>query len=191
MRFRTFLIPLLALVALSALAAPTAAQAEIKKMMLLRPGKLCPWFQATVTPPKGWVLDDAAGKAHLVTFLTPNKKDLSFSDPVIYVQTAYRPDAIAFDDIVASDLAGLRKESTARAKITPIGEVARAAGKPAFKVFLFENPDKPKQAVEKIAYGLEILPNGERYYLTIVDTAADRRAIDDSASAYLEVLAGL
>jgi hypothetical protein len=191
MQFRTFLAPLLALAALSALAAPTAAQAEIKKMMLLRAGKLCPWFEATVTPPKGWILDQKETETDLVTILLPDKKNLSPSDPLIYVQTSYRPDATAFDDIVADDLANLRKESTARAKMTPIGEAPRAAGKAPFKVFLFENPDKPRQAVEKIAYALETLPNGERYFLTVVDTAADRHAIDESSSAYLEILAGL
>jgi hypothetical protein len=192
MGFRALLTPLLAIAALSALsAAPTSAQAEIKKMMASYPGKLCAWFQSTVTPPKGWAVDDEAGKTNLVTILLPHKPKLTFSDPMIYVQTAYRPDATAFDDIVASDLSILRKTSSARAKITPVGEAARSGGKPPFKLFLFENPDKPKQAVEKIAYGVEKLANGERYYLTVVDTAADRHAIEDSSAAYLEVLAGL
>jgi hypothetical protein len=192
MRYRILLTPLLAVAALAALAAaPTAAQAEIKKMMASCPGKLCAWFQSTVTPPKGWALDAEGSAANLVTILVPDKRDLTFSDPMIYVQTAYRPDAVAFDDIVASDLEILRKSSTARAKITPIGEAPRETGKAPFKLFLFENPDKPKQAVEKIAYGLETRPNGERYFLTVVDTAADRRAIDESARAYLAILSGL
>ena len=58
-----------------------------------------------MTPPKGWVFDEEASKTDLVTILLPDRKDLTFSDPMIYVQTAYRPDATAFDDIVASDLA--------------------------------------------------------------------------------------
>ena len=188
MRTRTFLTPLLAI---AALAAATSAHAEIKKMMAMRGDKLCPWFQSTLTPPKGWVLDAKASAAHFVTILAPNKKALTFADPMIYAQTAYRPDATAFDDIVAADLAILTKSATARAKITPIGEAPRAAGKAPFKLYLFENPDEPKQAVEKIAYGLETLPNGERYFLTVVDTAGNRRAIDESSPAYLEILAGL
>ncbi len=173
-----------------ALAAGPSHGDEIKKMAKSCENKICFWFQTQVKPPNGWVVDADASRENLVTILLPDKKKLTFDDPMIYVQTAYRPDAMSFDDMVAKDLENLRKGATPRAKITPIGEAARA-GKPPFKLFLFENPDAPRQAVEKIAYELETLPNGERYYLTVVDTAANRRAIDGSEGAYTQVLSGL
>ena len=72
--------------------------------------------------------------------------------------------------------------------MTPIGTAPRADGEAPFKLFLYRNPDKPKQAFETIAYGFAIQPNGERYFLTVVDTAADEAAIDRSNDAFLAVL---
>jgi hypothetical protein len=61
----------------------------------------------------------------------------------------------------------------------------------AVRVVLYQNPFKPKQAFETIAYGFAIQPNGDRYFLTVVDTAASKTAIDASSDDFLAVLKGL
>jgi hypothetical protein len=174
----------------AAVAHLTSVRAEIQNRASTEcPGKICFWYQSMVTPPKGWKIDEAESAAHHLTILFPDKKKLDFRDPMIYVQTS--KDADPVDKIIARNLDDFRKEATPRAKFTDIGEAPRAEGKPPFKLYLFENPDAPRQAVEKLAFGVEVLPNGEHYFLIVVDTAANRRAIDDSSAAFLEILKGL
>ena len=159
--------------------------------MTICPGqKLCAWFQSTVTPPKGWVEDRDAGAQNHVTILLPDKDDVDFSDPMIYVQTSYEPGADTLDAIIAVNQAQWRKQAP-KGSITPIGTAPRADGAAPFKLFLYQNPDQPKQAFETIAYGFATLANGERYFLTVVDTAADKAAIDTSNDDFLAVLKGL
>ena len=152
--------------------------------------KLCAWYQSTVTPPKGWVEDKDAGEANRVTILLPDKANLSFNDPMIYVQTSSEPGTDTLDAIIAVHQARWRKEEP-KGAITPAGTAPRASGAAPFKLFLYQNPDKPKQAFETIAYGFAIQPNGERYFLTVVDTAANKAAIDKSNDDFLAVLKGL
>lgn len=167
------------------------AAAEVKKLMNACPGqKLCAWYQSTVTPPKGWVEDKDAGAQNRLTILLPEKENLDFNDPMIYVQTSYRPGPDTLETIVAADQAQWRRQE-ARVAITPIGTAPRASGAPPFELFLYQNPDTPKQAFEAIAFGLTTTPNGERYFLTVVDTAASKAAIDRSRDDFLTVLKGL
>jgi hypothetical protein len=176
---------------LAAFATPGGASAEVKKLMSMCPGQeLCAWFQSTVTPPKGWVEDKAAGEQNHVTILLPDKEDVDFNDPMIYVQTSYEPGTAALDAIIAVNQTQWRKEEP-KGSITPAGTAPRANGAEPFKLFLYRNPDKPKQAFETIAYGFTTLPNGERYFLTIVDTAAAKAAIDRSKDDFMAVLNGL
>ena len=177
--------------ALVAVGAATGASADVKKLMTMCPGqKLCAWFQSTVTPPKGWVEDKDAGERNHVTILLPDKDDVDFNDPMIYVQTSYEPGSDTLDAIIAVNQAQWRKQAP-KGSITPIGTAPRADGAAPFKLFLYRNPDQSKQAFETIAYGFTPLPNGERYFLTVVDTAADKAAIDKSNDDFLAVLKGL
>jgi hypothetical protein len=176
---------------LASLATAGGASAEVKKMMSKCPGqKLCAWYLSTVTPPKGWVLDSDSGERNQVTILLPDKDDLDFNDPMIYVQTSLEPGPDTLDAIIAVNQAQWRKREP-KVSITPAGTVPRASGAEAFKLFLYRNPDKPKQAFETVAYGFAIQPNGERYFLTVVDTAASKAAIDRSNDDFLAVLKGL
>jgi len=159
--------------------------------MTMCPGqKLCAWFQSTVTPPKGWVEDKGAGEQNHVTILLPDKDDVDFNDPMIYVQTSYEPGPDTLEAIIAVNQAQWRKQEP-KGSMTPIGTAPRANGAAPFKLFLYRNPDQPKQAFETIAYGFTTLPNGERYFLTVVDTAADKAAIDKSNDDFLALLKGL
>jgi hypothetical protein len=86
-----------------------ATSAEVKKLMSTCPGqKLCAWYQSTVTPPKGWLEDKDAGAQNHVTFLLPDKDDLDFNDPMIYVQTSLEPGTDTLDAIVAVNQAQWR-----------------------------------------------------------------------------------
>jgi hypothetical protein len=176
---------------LAAVATARGASAEVKKLMTMCPGqKLCAWFQSTVTPPKGWVEDKDSGEQNHVTILLPDKDDVDFNDPMIYVQTSLEPGPDTLDAIIAVNQAQWRKQEP-KGSIAPIGTAPRADGEAPFKLFLYQNPDKPKQAFETIAYGFAIQPNGERYFLTVVDTAADKAAIDKSNDDFLALLKGL
>jgi len=182
------LVVLLGLCAGLASLAPSGASAEIKKLLEMCPGqKLCPWFQAAVTPPKGWVEDKAIGDANHLTMLTPDKPELGADDALIYVQTSYENGPETLDQIIARNQADWRK-SDPKTSITPLGTVPHGASGEPYKVFLFQNPDRPKQAFEKIAYGFAKLPNGERYFLIVVDTAASKAIVDQADDAFLDVL---
>jgi len=181
----------LAAVVLASFTTAGGAAAEVRKMMSMCPGqKLCAWYQSTATPPKGWVEDKDAGEQNHVTILLPDKKDIDFNDPMIYVQTSLEPGTDTLEAIIAVNQSQWRKQEP-KGSITPIGTAPRANGGAPFKLFLYQNPDKPKQAFETIAYGFAIQSNGERTFLTVVDTAASKAAIDKSNDDFLAVLKGL
>jgi hypothetical protein len=145
---------LAAAAALASLASPLAS-AEIQKMMLVcQSGKLCPWFQARVAPPKGWVEDKDAGAKHFVEMFLPDKKDVGESDPLIYVQTSYHRDQQTLAENVKMNQ-DLWRKSEPKVRVTALPSVPRGAGKEPFQVFLYENPSHPEQAFEKMAYGLD------------------------------------
>jgi hypothetical protein len=170
---------------------PSTASAEIKKMMAVCGGqKLCPWFQSTVSAPKGWVEDKASGERHFVTMLVPDKKELGFDDPLIYVQTSYHRDQQTLDENIRMNQ-DLWRKSEPKVRITRLGSTPRSAGREPFQVFLYENPAREQQAFEKIAFAMEKQPDGSHYILTVVNTAASRRAIDDSSAAFAAILGGL
>ncbi len=176
---------------LAAFGTAGGASAEVKKLMSMCPGqKLCAWFQSTAAPPKGWVEDKDAGAQNHLTILLPDKDDVDFNDPMIYVQTSYEPGTATLEAIIAVNQAQWRSEEP-KGSIAPIGTAPRAGGEAPFKLFLYRNPDKPKQAFEAIAYGFTTTPNGERYFLTVVDTAANQAAIDKSSDDFHAVLRGL
>jgi len=181
----------LAIAAAMAALHPGAGSADVRKMMVMCPGqKLCAWYQSTVKAPKGWVEDKTLGEQHLVTMFTPDKPELGPADPLIYVQTSPHLGPQTLDENIKKNQ-DLWRKSEPQARITPMGTVARGGGKEPFQVFLYENPTRPQQAFEKIAFALEKQPEGGVYILTVVDTASTRRAIDESNDAFLAVLGGL
>ena len=125
-----------------------------------------------------------------MTILLPDKDDVDFNDPMIYVQTSFEPGTDTLDAIIAVNEAQWRKQEP-KGSITPIGSAPRADGVAPFELFLHQNADKPKQAFETIACGFATLPSGERCFLTVVDTAANRAAIDRSTDDFLAALNGL
>jgi hypothetical protein len=181
---------LAAATALAGLASPLASAEIQKRMILCQGGKLCPWFQARVAPPKGWIEDKEGGAQHFVEMFLPDKKEVSESDPLIYVQTSYHRDQQTLVENVKMNQ-DLWRKSEPQVRIAALAPVPRGAGKEPFQVFLYENPSRPEQAFEKMAYGLEPLPDGGHYILTIADTAPTRQAIDDSSEAFQTILGGL
>jgi len=181
----------LALAATMAALSSAPASAGVRKMMSMCPqSKMCAWLHADVTPPKGWVEDKEYGEHNKVTVLVLDKPDLAAEDPMIYVQTGLRAQPQTLDENIKANQDIWRK-SEPTVRITALGTVARAGGKEPFKLFPYENPTRPQQAFEKIAFTFDTQPNGDVYVFTIVDTAAGRKAIDDSNDAYQAVLAGL
>jgi hypothetical protein len=168
-----------------------SASAEIKKMMTMCAGeKPCAWYQASVDPPQGWLEDRDVGAKNRVTILLPDKPELDFSDPMIYVQAAVEAGPDTLDALIAANQDQWRKAAPGLV-ITPLGSSPRGAGKQPFELFLNENSDQPKQAFEKVAFGFATSLDGERCLLIVVDTAASKAAIDQSSEAFLAVLNGL
>lgn len=66
--------------------------------------------------------------------------------------------------------------------------MARANGKPGFLRFAFENPQRPQQAHEFGAFGLDYDKEGNEFVLDIVMTGANMAALDDAAADYLGLL---
>jgi hypothetical protein len=190
-RSRLSLGSVLALAATMAALPPADASAAVRKMMSMCPqSKMCAWLHADVTPPKGWVEDKDYGQRNKVTMLVLDKPELAVEDPMIYVQTGLRAKPQTLDENIKANQDIWRK-SEPTVRIIALGTVARAGGKEPFKLFLYENPTRPQQAFEKIAFTFDTQPNGDVYVFTIVDTAASRKAIDDSNGAFQAVLSGL
>ena len=63
-----------------------------------------------------------------------------------------------------------------------------AAGGEGFKLYLFKNPDRTKQAFERIAYGFTKGGDGKRYFLIVVNTGASKQVVDKADGPFRAVL---
>ena len=122
------------------------AHAEVQKFIADCGGKLCPYYQISLTPPQGWVLDARATWHNKIQMMVPNGTDFGSAPALIYVQVFYHRDK-------SQTLADFARVSNERwrarvkdAKITELPAVERANGKPGFLRFAFENPSKAQQA---------------------------------------------
>jgi len=141
-----------------------------------------------VKPPAGWIEDKEVSEQNHVTLLTPDKPDLGAEDALIYVQTSVENGDETLDQIIKVNLDQWRRNDP-RSKATPEGAFAPPFGGEGFKLYLFENPDRPKQAFERIAYGFFKGADNKRYFLTVVDTGATKKVIDGADAAFRSVLA--
>jgi hypothetical protein len=164
------------------------ARAEVQKFLNPCGQKLCAYYQISLTPPDGWVLDAKATKDNKIQIIVPKGQSFATADPLIYVQVFHRADK-------AQALADFARTSNARwiaanakSKIAELPAVERANGKPPFLRFAFENPSKAEQAFEVGAFGIDSDKDGNEFVLDVVMSGASKEALDGANDAYLSFL---
>ncbi len=173
---------------LRCLLAPAQARAEVQKFIIACGGKLCPYFQITLTPPHGWVLDARATWHNKVQMMVPKGTNFATAPALIYVQVFPLRDK-------SRTLADFARVSNDRwrahvkdAKITALPTVKRANGKPGFLRFAFENPSRKEQPYELGAFGIDTDKDGNEFVLDVVMTGAGKAALDRAEKDYVAFL---
>src|SRR5262245_7031917 len=143
--FRINATQTMAVLAVTFAACTTLARAEVQKFVNPCGQKLCAYYQISLTPPDGWMLDAKATKDNKIQIVVPKGQSFATADPLIYVQVFNRADK-------QQALADFARTSNARwiaanakSKITELSPVERSNGKPAFLRFAFENPARPNR----------------------------------------------
>jgi hypothetical protein len=178
---------LLICVALSPL---SAVGAELKGYAWLcgENNGICFWHKAVVSPPRGWVEDEAWTMRYRAAVLFENG-DKSASKPVMYLRTHNGDGALSLEDYirVAQErwLKGLPDSS-----IEPLADFERK-GQPSFKVFLYKNPSQPDQAFELTAFmkGVDSAHPDETYFFQIVLSSPSMKELERTKPAFFELLA--
>lgn len=181
----------LGLAALAVIALATAARAEVKKALIDCGGqKLCPSYTLDMTPPDGWVLDEAASAERHAQILVPKGKTFENAPAIIYVQVFYLRDKTQTPADFAKNSNARWLASSPSSTISPEGEVTRANGKPAFLGFAYDNPDEPAQGHELGAFAPDSDTDGNAFMLDVVVTG-ESAAVKLAKGAYVAWLKGL
>jgi hypothetical protein len=172
---------------LAAFAAITPAQSEIEKFMLDCGGKLCPYFQAPISIPKGWQEDKAATRKMNFQVLVPRGKTFSNAGAIIYVEVRYNAAKAPVESLVAEDHAFWRTKAN-DVKITQLPEIIRASGKPPFLYYQFEMPSRKSQPFERVATTSDTDKDGNSYIVAVVASARSMKALKEAEAASLSIL---
>jgi hypothetical protein len=175
----------LALAALSLLAAP--ATAEIEKFMRQCDGKLCASYRASITVPEGWVEDKEAGRELGVQMLLPKGVDFEKAPAKIYALVRYNKDKQPVSAI-AKDTYRDWRERAKKAKVTKLPEVARQSGKPAFELHRFEASELKEQGFEQTALAADGDKDGNAFVVVLCLSANTREAFKAAEAAYMSIL---
>jgi len=181
-------LAIVAAAAVALLAGSAVPRAEVQKFVANCGNQLCPYFQITLTPPDGWVLDAQATRENKLQVLVPKGTTFRSAPALMYVQVFYLRDK-------TQSLSNFAETSNARwlaaskdAKIAPLPPVERANGKEGFVRFAFENPSKRKQPYEQGAFGVDSDKDGNTFVLDVVLTGLDKAALDRAEKDYIAFL---
>jgi hypothetical protein len=188
---RTSLAAALALSAFACLSQSAPASAgEIQRYMVDCGGKMCPWFEAVVTPPKGWVISKNETHINRVTLMFPGAK-VDYSGAVMYVKTSFDGDNQPLADFIAT---AQKRWKASHADFTAEKQAdVKRGGKPDGTVFLYKNPSMPQQAFELTAFVKDVDPahKDQNFVFQVVLTAPSMQGIDANKAAFYEMLRGL
>jgi hypothetical protein len=179
----------LALLLAGALLITGPARAEVRNLMAPCEGRLCPWFQAVVTPPAGWQENKAYGEESRMLILQPRKAKLRPSDPLIYVRASLIQDRRTLDEFIQVSQSRWR-DSVPDTRIEKLPDIPRDGRDPA-RLFRYANPSRPRQAHELIAFVDASETDGRRFVHMVVLTASNRKAVDDAEAALRAIVGGL
>lgn len=153
-------------------------------------GRLCPWFVADIAAPKGWREDIAYGQQQKMLVLLPEKAKLGPEDPLIYLRTTFNNDGRTLDQ--QAETSNRRwQQAAGQTAITRLPDIPRAAGKGVWQVFRYENPGKPRQAHELLAFGEHAEGEGQKFFHMVVITGATAETLDKARPAWLTMLNSL
>jgi hypothetical protein len=138
-----------------------------------------------VTPPAGWFHNREGSEKVGLQVMTSKPKD---ADALIYIEANPLRNDLAFSKIVAAAAEDLRRSSR-NAKVTRLPEVARKNGNPPFQLFRIEQPSKPHQPLEFVAYGKAAEPDGTLFILTVTIAGHDAKVIEGYGEIYRTFLA--
>ena len=159
------------------------ASGEVEKFMQLSEGQLRPFYRLKFTPPKGWVHDADATKKFGLPLYVPRGKNFSSAPALMYIRVSYNNDKRSLDKYI--DVAHERwNNKVTDTTIEKIGGQNRASGQPDFQIYHFNNPSKPQQAYELMAYGEDKDKDGNSFFLMIALSAATQKALDNAEADY-------
>jgi len=125
-----------------------------------------------------------------VTILLPDKDDVDFNDPMIYVQTSLEAGTDTLEAITRRQPGANGASRSRRARSRRPAQPPRANGAAPFQVFRYQNPGKPEASVRDDRLRLRdpaqwraLLSHRRRH-------AATKAAIDKSSDDFLAVLNG-
>lgn len=176
------LVPFFTLIIGAAMSVPSA-RAEVEKFIQLNNGQMRPFFRLKFTPPNGWVQDMDASKKNGLPMYVPKGKDFGSAPAVMYVRVSFNSDKRSMDKFI--EVAHERwREAVKDTKIDKIASEKRDNGQPDFLIYHFENPSRPQQAYEMIAYGEDKDKDGNPFFLMIALSAASQKALDGADTDY-------
>jgi hypothetical protein len=175
-----------ALAVTAALVAPPG-QAEVKKLMLICGGKLCPFYRASFAPPPGWVEDEENGRRMGAVIFVPGGQTFHSAGAIIYATARPNPDKKPIAEFIERDQARWR-EKAPDVKIKRLPDVVRASGKDPFSHFQFEAPSMKAQAFERVATTTDSDQDGNAFIVGLVLTAKSSKAIGAAEPAYAAML---
>jgi hypothetical protein len=164
-----------------------AFSGEIRRLGAICGDKVCPWFQAVVDPPEGWMVSDEIGQANQITVLLP-KGEPDPAKPFIYVRTSYDSNNQPLQAFIAVEQKQWRQD-VPDSIIEPLNSFARE-GKPAFLIYLYKNPSRPRQAFELVAFTKDVDPTrkDQRFFFQVVLAAPSMWVLEASKAAFYLVL---
>jgi hypothetical protein len=163
---------------------PTSAAAEVKKFMQICDGqRLCPFYRLALTPPKDWVVEEAASKQYNMQMLVPRGLTFGNAPAVIYVKVSLRDKDQSLDEFVRVSQERWRR-SVRDTKIDKQPDIERANGQPAYLSFRYVNPSRPQQAFEAVSFAHDKDSDGNEFTLMVVVTGSKKDAIDKAMTPY-------
>jgi hypothetical protein len=175
------------LFAAACLMAATPSSAEVRKMMKICAGKLCPVFLPQLRVPSGWTVDTAASSKMDVIVLVPKGFDYARAEAVIYARAFYNVKKDTVDQRVAESNRDWM-EKVKDAKITRLEDVEGSKPGAPFQLFQYSNPGQASQSAEIVAFGEDTDKEGNLYGVLVVLTALSEQAMTRNKGNLLSVL---
>jgi hypothetical protein len=152
--------------------------------------QLCFWHKAIVTPPKGWVEDEAWTRRYQAMVMFPDGNK-SKSTPVMYVRAHVGEKDLDLEKYVSAAQEGW-KHQVPDCTIEALSDFERR-DKPTFKVYLYKNPSEPDHAFELTAFtkDVDVANPQNTFFFQIVLSSPDMAQIETAKPAFYDLLARL
>ncbi len=149
--------------------------------------QICFWHKAMVSPPRGWIEDEAWTHRYQAMVMFENG-DKRASKPVMYLRAHAGENTLALEDYIQVAQARWAKRSPG-AEIEILQGFERP-GKPLIKVYLYKNPSVADQAFELTAFMKDVdsAHPEQTYFLQAVLSTPDMKELERAKPAFYELL---